>query len=223
MKKNSEFLNENGWTSTKSFRSFSTKQYYDICIKLLLLGDSNVGKSSLLMRFSEGTFSPDLRGNAGIDVKTKYIDIQNKKIKLELWDTAGHERFRTISSKYYKGAMGIILVYDVSERNSFENVEEWISQINEETTAGEIEILLVGNKIDLERSVQKEEGEFLSKKYKIPFIETSAKEANNVEESFIQIASSILKNDKILEKFQNEKLVSVQINNKGSQTKKNCC
>lgn len=235
--KYNDAINENLTTdppnmkSIRSLRSFSTKQYFDNCIKLLILGDSNVGKSSLLIRFSEGKFSPYLMGNAGIDVKTKYIDLQNKRVKLEIWDTAGHERFRAITGQYYKGAMGIILVYDVSERKSFENVGEWMEQIDKETEDGLVAKLLVGNKIDLDRSVTKEEGEQLSEKYKVPFLETSAKDASNVEESFLQVANMILKDEKILLKASennknglspDEKIGSMQ-NLKGNQRSKGKC
>jgi small GTP-binding protein len=117
-------------------------------IKILLLGDANVGKSSLMLSFTEGEFKEGLIGTAGVDYKLKNIQYEGKSLKIQIWDTAGQERFRTLTKSYYKGAAGIILVYDVCDEVSFHNVEEWLKRI-EENVDSSVEILLLGNKIDL--------------------------------------------------------------------------
>uniref|UniRef100_A0AAX7TI41 small monomeric GTPase n=2 Tax=Astatotilapia calliptera TaxID=8154 RepID=A0AAX7TI41_ASTCA len=129
----------------------------------------------------------------GIDFKVKTIEVDGKKVKLQVWDTAGQERFKTITTAYYRGAMGIILVYDITDEKSFENIQNWMKSIRENASAG-VSRMLLGNKCDIEtkRKVSKETGEKLAKDHGIRFFETSAKSSINVEESFLALARDIL-------------------------------
>ncbi|KAK3255957.1 Ras-related protein [Cymbomonas tetramitiformis] len=125
------------------------RQDYDYLIKLLLIGDSGVGKSCLLLRFSEDQFTTSFITTIGIDFKIRTIEMEGKRIKLQIWDTAGQERFRTITTAYYRGAMGILLVYDVCDETSFNNIRNWISNI-EKHVADSVHKILIGNKSDME-------------------------------------------------------------------------
>eukprot|EP00743_Colponemidia_sp_Colp-15_P005518 GILK01005935.1.p1 GENE.GILK01005935.1~~GILK01005935.1.p1 ORF type:complete len:228 (+),score=30.05 GILK01005935.1:59-685(+) len=166
---------------------------YDHFVKLLLLGDSGVGKSSLMMRFSDNQFFPNLMGTAGVDFKMKKIDLDGKVVKLQIWDTAGQERFHTITKAYYRGAMGIVLVYDVNDRKTFDNLDYWMDNIQKHGNET-VEKILVGNKIDLpNRVVESAEGETLAQKHGVPYIETSAKSAARVDDAFIAIARAVMK------------------------------
>ncbi|CAH1111270.1 unnamed protein product [Psylliodes chrysocephalus] len=165
---------------------------YDYLFKLLLIGDSGVGKTCILFRFSEDAFNTTFISTIGIDFKIRTIDLDGKKIKLQIWDTAGQERFRTITTAYYRGAMGIMLVYDITNEKSFENIKNWIRNI-EENASADVEKMLLGNKCELEekRQVSKERGEQLAIEYGIKFIETSAKASIRVEEAFYTLARDI--------------------------------
>ena len=163
----------------------------DCLIKLLLIGDSGVGKSCLLLRFSDNTFTTSFITTIGIDFKIKTIDLDGKKVKLQIWDTAGQERFRTITTAYYRGAMGILLVYDVTDESSFTNVRQWMRNI-EQHASKNVDKILIGNKCDLpNRTVPVDKGEALAKDFNIPFMETSAKNNVNVENAFIAIARMV--------------------------------
>ncbi|XP_073066598.1 ras-related protein RAB1BV-like isoform X2 [Primulina eburnea] len=124
---------------------------YDYLIKLLLIGDSGVGKSCLLLRFSDGSFTTSFITTIGIDFKIRTIELDGKRIKLQIWDTAGQERFRTITTAYYRGAMGILLVYDVTDESSFNNIRNWIRNI-EQHASDNVNKILVGNKADMDES-----------------------------------------------------------------------
>lgn len=174
---------------------------YDYLFKLLLIGDSGVGKTSILFKFSEDTFSPAFISTIGIDFKIRTIEVDGKRIKLQVWDTAGQERFRTITTAYYRGAMGIMLVYDVSNTKSFENISNWIRNIEMHATQ-DVELMILGNKCDIadKRQVSKERGEQLALQHSIKFMETSAKANINIEESFTTLSRDIkLKMEKRLE------------------------
>ncbi|KAJ5072728.1 small gtp binding protein rab8 [Anaeramoeba ignava] len=166
---------------------------YDYLINLLMIGDSGVGKSSLLLRFSDDKFSPTFISTIGIDFKTRLIELEDKKIKLQIWDTAGQERFRTITAAYYRNAMGIMLVYDVTDANSFGNISNWLKNIQMNANENVSKILL-GNKIDMKegRKIETSKGIELAEEIGIPFFETSAKDNINVEESFLSITKDIL-------------------------------
>ncbi|KAH8961672.1 hypothetical protein BDL97_05G061200 [Sphagnum fallax] len=166
---------------------------YDELIKLLLIGDSGVGKSCLLLRFSDDTFTTSFITTIGIDFKIRIIELDNRLIKLQIWDTAGQERFRTITTAYYRGAMGILLVYDVTDESSFNNIRNWIRNI-ELHASDNVNKILVGNKADMDeskRAVPTAKGQALADEFGIKFFETSAKTNLNVENVFFTIARDI--------------------------------
>ncbi|KAJ1888377.1 GTP-binding protein [Kickxella alabastrina] len=167
---------------------------YDYLMKLLLIGDSGVGKSCLLLRFSDDQFTPSFITTIGIDFKIRTIEVDGKRIKLQIWDTAGQERFRTITTAYYRGAMGILLVYDVTDERSFNNIENWHMNVEQHASEG-VNKILIGNKCDIEdrRAVPKERGQALADKLNIKFKETSAKSNFQVEEAFLELAADIKK------------------------------
>jgi len=170
----------------------SMAKTYDYLFKLLLIGDSGVGKTCVLFRFSEDAFNSTFISTIGIDFKIRTIDLDGKKIKLQIWDTAGQERFRTITTAYYRGAMGIMLVYDITNEKSFDNIKNWIRNI-EEHASSDVEKMVLGNKCDMNdrRQVTKEKGEALAVEFGIKFMETSAKASINVDEAFISLARDI--------------------------------
>lgn len=170
-------------------------QAYDLQIKLLMIGDSGVGKTCLLLRYTNDSFSPTFITTIGIDFKVKTIKVLDKRVKLQVWDTAGQERFRTITTSYFRGAHGIVLVYDVTERKSFENVKNWINQIQQYADLG-VSRVLIGNKCDADgddsvkkRSVTFEEGKKLANEFGIDFFESSAKTNKNVTAAFVSVAN----------------------------------
>lgn len=166
---------------------------YDYLIKLLMIGDSGVGKSCLLLRFSDDSFTTSFITTIGIDFKIKTVEIDGKRVKLQIWDTAGQERFRTITTAYYRGAMGILLVYDITDEQSFLNIRNWIRNI-EQHASDSVQKILIGNKCDMtdDRIITKDRGQELADEYGIKFYETSAKTDTNVKEAFIAIATDIV-------------------------------
>jgi len=172
--------------------SIASARAYDYLFKLLLIGDSGVGKTCLLFRFADNTFNSTFISTIGIDFKIQTLEIDGKRIKLQVWDTAGQERFRTITTAYYRGAMGILLVYDVTSKKSFDNITNWLRNIEEHASEG-VEKLLVGNKSDLEekRAISEEEGQLLAVQHSIDFIEASALSGENVREAFMRMARRV--------------------------------
>ena len=170
---------------------------YDYLFKLLLIGDSGVGKSCLLLRFADDTYTESYISTIGVDFKIRTIELDGKTIKLQIWDTAGQERFRTISSTYYRGAHGIIVVYDVTNHTSFDNVTRWLTEIDKYAREG-VNKLLVGNKSDQalpedggHRQVSTNEGKAFAESRHIPFLETSAKTGTFVDTAFLMMAHDI--------------------------------
>jgi len=173
---------------------------YDHLFKLLIIGDAGVGKSSILLRFTDDSFDDHIQSTIGVDFKVKHMDVRDKRVKLTVWDTAGQERFRTLTSSYYRGAQGVVLVYDVTQRDSFENLEQWLKEVKLHTSeSGEgVVKLLVGNKIDLERNVSREEAEDWARSQGMMFLEASAKTKLGIRQCFLEVVQKILESPAIL-------------------------
>jgi len=165
---------------------------HDYFFKILLIGDSGVGKSCLLLRFADDSWTDSHISTIGVDFKIKTLNCDGKVIKLQIWDTAGQERFRTITSSYYRGAQGIILVFDCTDMESFNNVKQWLGEIDRYACEN-VNKLLVGNKTDLVqgRVVDKSVASEFADSMSIPYIETSAKNATGVEDAFMMMARAI--------------------------------
>ncbi|WOH03011.1 hypothetical protein DCAR_0522402 [Daucus carota subsp. sativus] len=165
---------------------------YDYLFKVVIIGDSGVGKSNLLSRFTKNEFSLDSKSTIGVEFATRSIRVDDKVVKAQIWDTAGQERYRAITSAYYRGAVGALLVYDVTRHVTFENVERWLKELRDHTDAN-IVIMLVGNKADLRhlRAVSTEDAKAFAEREKTYFMETSALESMNVENSFTEVLSQI--------------------------------
>ena len=166
----------------------------EIVYKVLLLGDSSVGKTCFLLRYCDKSFQDVHLSTIGLDYRLKSMTLKNNKnIKWQIWDTAGQDRFRAITKNYYKGANGIILIYDVTNMQTYENVKNWISQIKEEASPNVI-IYLVGNKIDVpdeQRLIKAEDGQKIADEFNLPFKEASAKDGTNVNEIFQELLEEI--------------------------------
>lgn len=167
----------------------------DVEFKVLILGDAGVGKSSLLIRFTSGRFPEAYESNIGVDFLRRNVNVRGKTVALKIWDTAGQERFRHITSSYFRGAQGMLIVYDVTDPLSFENVEHWIESANRYTT-NRICRMLVGNKIDLletaEESVPVEKAREVASKHSMSLFQTSAKEGTAIDEPFLNLADELL-------------------------------
>ncbi|XP_069140127.1 uncharacterized protein [Argopecten irradians] len=165
---------------------------YDYLFKYLLIGDSGVGKSCLLLRFADDVFSETYISTIGVDFKIRTVDLDNKVVRLQIWDTAGQERFKTITASFYRGSHGIMLVYDVSDMESFQNIGMWVEEAKK-YGGSDATMILVGNKSDMttKRTVTYEMGKEYADRLGIPFMETSAKQSTNVETTFLTMASEL--------------------------------
>eukprot|EP00053_Salpingoeca_punica_P023482 m.10288 g.10288 ORF g.10288 m.10288 type:complete len:216 (-) comp5173_c0_seq1:513-1160(-) len=165
---------------------------YDFLFKVVLIGDSGVGKSNLLSRFTRNEFNLESRSTIGVEFATRSIQVDSKTIKAQIWDTAGQERYRAITSAYYRGAVGALLVYDIAKHMTYENVERWLKELRDHADSN-IVIMLVGNKADLRhlRAVTTDEAKQFAVKNNLSFIETSALDATNVEQAFVNILTEI--------------------------------
>ncbi|XP_065180666.1 ras-related protein Rab-13-like [Sycon ciliatum] len=173
---------------------------FEVLYKILVIGNSGVGKTSVMMRYVDQQFKPSMLSTVGVDFKTKVILCKGQRIKLQIWDTAGHERFRTITGAFYRGAMGILLVYDITDSASFAETSQWLNNIKEKCAPEDDPVVfLVGNKCDLkdQRRVSTTDGEKLAKTYGILFAETSAAEYTNISETFAKLTEVIMDRDKL--------------------------
>lgn len=163
----------------------------DYIYKIILIGDSSVGKTNILTRFTLNEFSNDLKSTIGVDFFTKKIPIDNKVIETQIWDCAGQERYKSVSRFYFRGANGIILVYDISKRETFIHIGDWLSEIRDHSSTNII--LLIGNKSDLDfkREVSTAEGAQFAKQYSLLFLETSALNGSHINDAFMSIVSEI--------------------------------
>ncbi|KAF0309819.1 Ras-related protein Rab-35 [Amphibalanus amphitrite] len=197
---------------------------YDHLFKLLIIGDSGVGKSSLLVRFAENMFSGNYITTIGVDFKIRTMNIDGQKVKLQIWDTAGQERFRTITSTYYRGTHGVIVVYDVTNGDSFGNVKRWLHEIQQNCDV--VDRILVGNKNDSpdRKVVLTEDAQRFSDQMGIRLFETSAKDNINVDEMFEAITRQVLESKKRQKEEQsNANNDTINIRRQHTKSKKKCC
>ncbi|KAF8367486.1 hypothetical protein PRIPAC_85315 [Pristionchus pacificus] len=189
---------------------------------LLLIGDSGVGKTCILNRFSDDSFNSSKISTIGIDFKIRQVEMNGKKIKLQIWDTAGQERFHAITTSYYRKANGIVLVYDITDAKSFDSISRWLRNIDENASEDVVKMLL-GNKCDMadQRAISRERGEKVASDHSIRFLETSAKANINIDTAFYELAGAIL------EKQPNERVVVDQVdmgaNSSGASLLGRCC
>ncbi|KAJ1365392.1 hypothetical protein KIN20_025678 [Parelaphostrongylus tenuis] len=176
------------------FTMGSRDDEYDYLFKVVLIGDSGVGKSNLLSRFTRNEFNLESKSTIGVEFATRSIQVEGKTVKAQIWDTAGQERYRAITSAYYRGAVGALLVYDIAKHVTYENVERWLKELRDHADQN-IVIMLVGNKSDLRhlRAVPTDEAKIYAEKNQLSFIETSALDSTNVEAAFTNILTEIYK------------------------------
>ena len=206
---NNETINNNLGTISNSFSSITKEKsylskHYDDLFKLVIIGDSGVGKSCILLRFADDTFTENYYSTIGVDFRFKCVDIGERKCKLQIWDTAGQERFKTVTSAYYRGADGIIIVFDQTDRESFNNVQNWIDDISKYSTE-EPSKIIIANKEDISderKSVKMEDIAELEKKTGLEVIKTSAKTGENIDYAFKKLAQQLIleRNNRILSK-----------------------
>ena len=203
---------------------------YDLIFKLVLIGDSGVGKTNILSRYINNEFSYSSKSTVGVEFGSKIIKTNDKIIKIQIWDTAGQERYKSITSAYYKGAKGAFVVYDITRRDTFTNVDKWIGELKS-TGNEDVFILLIGNKSDLEqeRQVSTEEVTKKAEQLKIAFCETSALEGKNIEYAFQTVVEEVSKKSdntgSDVKKEDQSKGVMLDTGNNGDENKKNkiCC
>ena len=201
---------------------------YDKTCQILLIGDSSVGKTSLIQRYANGIFKEEYLATVGLDYYTKQEMINNINVLVKLWDTAGQERFKALTPNYFRNAEGVVLAYDVTNSESFENLKFWINSIK--SNLGEknifIPIIIIGNKIDMEdmRDITKEDASKFAKENNYKYFETSAKTGEGVDEAIRDLVNQVLANSDKNEAVKGErKSVKIEDNKENNQKKKGCC
>ena len=192
---------------------------YEERVQLIMLGESNSGKTSLTHKYASGFFTNQSIPTIGIEYINKKVNVDGKNFRVKIWDTAGQERYKSLTKNFFRNADGVALVYDITDRNSFDKIKTWIHSVNESVNM--IKMILMGNKIDLydERTVSKEEGEKLAAFYNLPFFETSAKENIGVDEAYDKLISDVIEEIKNLKKKE-----TIDIDNsENSKSFYSCC
>jgi small GTP-binding protein len=190
-------------------------------VPLVIIGDTSVGKSSILVRFCEDRFESNYVITIGVEYQERTIQINDTRMRLKIWDTAGQERFRSVTPAYYRRALGVLVIFDLTNRKSFENVEDWLRSLQAQGDPT-VQKILVGNKVDLSnrRQVSKEEGDNLAKKHQMKYFEVSAKTAVNVEDVFFDLATQVKINHKLIPANNSN---SHKSNNPQSKITTKCC
>ena len=212
--------------SQKIAKKLSKSKQFDYTFKIVMIGDSGVGKSCILLRFADDKFNENFYATIGVDFRFKNVMVDDKSVKLQIWDTAGQERFKTITSAYYRGADGIIIVYDITDRNSFAHIKDWLDDVNKYTDDNPLKII-VGNKIDLikDKQINNNDMKTMTAQTGIEIIECSAKDSIKIND-LMEIMTK-----KLIEKKKNEgnknttkSMILNDINNKNKElNNKGCC
>ena len=203
---------------------------YDMIFKIVLIGDTSVGKTNMLSRYISNEYNPNSQSTIGVELSTKNYIFDNNEVKVQIWDTAGQEKYRSITSSYYKGAQGCLLVYDITRKETFDNIDKWFSELKNSSNS-DITAILIGNKCDLsnERKVTTEEAQKKAKLLNMAFMETSALDGSNIDKAFSELVSNVYQKNK--QNFNNEIKVILEdkgeeINQQDIEEKKknsNCC
>ena len=209
----------------------STEENYDIMFKVVLVGDSFVGKTNIMSKYLSGTFKEDSKATVGVEFGSKKFVIENHSIKAQIWDTAGQERYKAITNAYYKGAKGALVVYDITNKESFASVDRWINDLTASADK-KLTILLIGNKCDLEdqRQVTKDQAEEKAKAFHVAFLETSALNGQNLDKAFDILIKEVynkchkdIEEEDGLDDFEGGEEIELGKEKKASGEKKKCC
>jgi small GTP-binding protein len=206
---------------------------YDMIFKVVLIGDTSVGKTNILSKYLTNDFDPDSKATVGVEFGTKNFKIEDNIVKVQIWDTAGQERYRSITNAYYKGAKGSLLVYDITNPKTFESIDRWLSDLKVNGDEN-ISVVLLGNKSDLEsdRKVSTQQGKEKAEFYKLAFLETSALNGNNIDKAFNELITDVYKNHHDLFEKQakvviNDRAINLENadenDEKIEKEKKGCC